>query len=115
MGRGDDARDNQTMRVSEGGKDKDQRSETGYLRDGDWCAPTLHPCISETPNANLSFPPDSVFLVVTGKEKSDKQLSAHTINSNSGGIDGKHDETSGWCWRGAKTHPYEFFVHSRGI
>ena len=51
-------------------------------------APTLHPCISETPNANLSFSPDSVFLVVTDEEKSGKKLSVHTINANSDGIDG---------------------------
>ena len=68
-------------------------------------APTLHPCISETPNANRSFPPDSDFLVVTVSESrlGDYQ---HTINSNPGKIDGNETKMRVRGGRGAeKPHP----------
>jgi len=69
-----------------GGNQSQKNRMTGNLETTikrDSYAPTLHPCISETPNANLSFSPDSDFLVVTaskGNRSSDYQHTRSTPN-----------------------------------
>ena len=81
-------------------------------------APTLHPCISETPNANLSFPPQSDFLVVTIFQKRWKPGSndyQHTMikpllrceKQNGGRC---IQQVRARCWRGDRKGI--FFIHT---